>query len=268
MNIDSYFMKTDDVTQRLINEIREGILSNETRLPPEVELAQRLGVSRNAIRESLARLEREGLVTRKHGVGTLINRHVFMAESRLDLNLELIPTLENTGKKAETAFVHLHRKAVDGEIAASLQLAPEQEVLVVERLICADGAPAIYCVDYIPAGDVVTAELTEADFRPSVFAFLKKFCGTEVTMNLAELRAIPALGQGCGQPVAAGGRAGAVPVRGRVQPDGGTRPVFGGIFQGPGDPPDDPQEKNLTVREETECSASSETKRFSGSVSG
>src|SRR5690242_3505473 len=39
-------------------------------LPKEVELANRLGVSRNTIRQATNRLEHEGLLIRKKGVGT------------------------------------------------------------------------------------------------------------------------------------------------------------------------------------------------------
>src|SRR6201994_4570334 len=41
-------------------------------LPKEVELANRLGVSRNTIRQATNKLECEGLLTRKKGVGTTV----------------------------------------------------------------------------------------------------------------------------------------------------------------------------------------------------
>ncbi|MFP9097971.1 GntR family transcriptional regulator [Flavobacterium sp. RHBU_24] len=42
-------------------------------LPREVELSQRLGVSRNTIRQAANKLENEGLITRKKGVGTKVS---------------------------------------------------------------------------------------------------------------------------------------------------------------------------------------------------
>src|SRR5882762_10891175 len=41
-------------------------------LPKEVELANRLGVSRNTIRQATNKLENEGLIVRKKGVGTRV----------------------------------------------------------------------------------------------------------------------------------------------------------------------------------------------------
>src|SRR5260370_15352653 len=43
-----------------------------TFLPKEVELANRLGVSRNTIRQATNKLENEGLIIRKKGVGTRV----------------------------------------------------------------------------------------------------------------------------------------------------------------------------------------------------
>src|SRR5882724_5201363 len=41
-------------------------------LPKEVEMANRLGVSRNTIRQATNKLEHEGLIIRKKGVGTRV----------------------------------------------------------------------------------------------------------------------------------------------------------------------------------------------------
>lgn len=48
---------SEKVTQILLHEIRNGDFSGLDSLPPEVELAEKFNVSRNVIRESLARLE-------------------------------------------------------------------------------------------------------------------------------------------------------------------------------------------------------------------
>lgn len=42
-------------------------------LPKEIELAKKLGVSRNTIRQATNKLEYEGLITRKKGVGTKVS---------------------------------------------------------------------------------------------------------------------------------------------------------------------------------------------------
>ena len=81
------------IMHRILQEIKTGIYQNLSRLPPEVEIAETLGVSRTVVRDSLSILEREGFVTRKHGLGTIINRHVLSVVTRIDLEKEFLVML-------------------------------------------------------------------------------------------------------------------------------------------------------------------------------
>lgn len=183
---------SERITKLLLHEIQDGEFSEMDALPPEVDLAERFQVSRNIIRECLARLEREGWVIRKHGVGTLINKHVVHVETRMDLNFELSQTLEMNGRRAETALVRFRREPASRTVAEQLQIPEGEEVLRVSRLIKADGKPVIYCIDYLPVSLVVDESYQQADFEPPIFHFLDKFCGNAtVETNLAEVRALP-----------------------------------------------------------------------------
>lgn len=61
---------------RIARQIEElalaGPLGEETMLPPEIELAERLGASRGTVRRAIADLEREGLLWRRAGKGTYV----------------------------------------------------------------------------------------------------------------------------------------------------------------------------------------------------
>lgn len=62
----------DSVVNQIRSQIMEGKLPRGNRIPPELELAERLGVSRNTVREALRILEAEGLVQRsKRGTTVL-----------------------------------------------------------------------------------------------------------------------------------------------------------------------------------------------------
>lgn len=183
---------SERITKLLLHEIQDGEFSEMDALPPEVDLAERFQVSRNIIRECLARLEREGWVIRKHGVGTLINKHVVHVETRMDLNFELSQTLEMNGRRAETALVRFRREPASRTVADQLKIPEGEEVLRVSRLIKADGKPVIYCIDYLPVSLVADESYQQADFEPPIFHFLDKFCGSAtVETNLAEVRALP-----------------------------------------------------------------------------
>jgi len=62
----------DGVCTRLSEIIRNEQTSGDEWLPPERELAEKLGVSRPVIREATKRLELQGLLEVQHGVGTRV----------------------------------------------------------------------------------------------------------------------------------------------------------------------------------------------------
>jgi GntR family transcriptional regulator, transcriptional repressor for pyruvate dehydrogenase complex len=62
----------DAVTDRLRGEILAGRLPPGVRIPSERELSFALGVNRLTLRSALARLEALGLITTRHGAGTLV----------------------------------------------------------------------------------------------------------------------------------------------------------------------------------------------------
>lgn len=179
------------VTQSLLYEIRYGAFSDQDTLPPEMDLAERYRVSRNIVRECLTKLEREGWLVRKRGVGTLINKIVVQAETRIDLNYEMMQTIEMSGKTASSASIRSKRVPAYAAAAEKLEIAEGDPVLRVSRVILADGKPAIFCIDFIPERLIVSDGYAAADFTPPIYQFLKKFCSSEVEISLAELRAMP-----------------------------------------------------------------------------
>ncbi|PWG61361.1 GntR family transcriptional regulator [Spiribacter halobius] len=64
--------RAESLLERLRERVRETDANGERRLPPERELARELDVGRRSVRDALARLEAEGIIWRKRGVGTVI----------------------------------------------------------------------------------------------------------------------------------------------------------------------------------------------------
>lgn len=71
MNLSSLKSTTlvDQVCTALAQELRAELEHGEGWLPPEREMALKLGVSRTVLREATKRLELQGLIEIKHGVG-------------------------------------------------------------------------------------------------------------------------------------------------------------------------------------------------------
>lgn len=66
----------DEIAEQLRDRILKETLSPGQRLPTEQALGAQFGVSRNVIREAIARLKLTGLVETRHGVGTFVKQDI------------------------------------------------------------------------------------------------------------------------------------------------------------------------------------------------
>lgn len=180
-------MQIQSVRSRLLREMKEGAYRYSGKLPPEGVLAERLSISRTQLRDSLAQLEREGFISRHQGVGTVINRHVLAVPVRMDMEIEFMQMIAQSGHEPSLLSTE-HELVPAGEaVAQRLAISSGDTVLKVIRLIGADGKPAIYCEDYIPTMLIKKKDYSEQDLQKPIFSFLKQFCGLEPHMDLTEV---------------------------------------------------------------------------------
>ena len=69
--------RLQQVKEYLLHYIEQAHLQRNDQLPSESSMAEKLGVSRNTLREAYVSLENEGIIVRRHGIGT------FVAHSRV-----------------------------------------------------------------------------------------------------------------------------------------------------------------------------------------
>lgn len=178
------------IIEQLLYEIQTGKYSKLQKLPPEVEIAEDYGVSRTLIRDCLMTLEQEGIITRKLGVGTVINKHVLDVVTRMDLEVEFFDMVAQAGYKPGIAFVNINESVIDEAVARKLHINKDDLLVSVEKVITADGKPAIYCTDYFPKKLIKHKSPDYEMLRKPIFDFLKEFCNLEVYMDLTEVKAI------------------------------------------------------------------------------
>lgn len=72
---------SDVIEQRLEHLIFEGTLRPGEKLPPERELAKQFDVSRPSVREAIQTLEAKGLLSRRQGGGTFVQKQMWQSFS-------------------------------------------------------------------------------------------------------------------------------------------------------------------------------------------
>ena len=175
------------IRAQLLTAMKEGEYAACERLPRESVLAEKLGISRTQLRDILASLEREGFITRRHGVGTIINRHVLNAHTRMDIEVEFLDMIRQSGFTPAVASVQVSEGTADASIAAKLNMEEGDPILRVSRLCTADGKPAIYCEDVLNKA-LAKGDYTIKDLKLPIFHFLQQFCGVYSYLDLTDLK--------------------------------------------------------------------------------
>lgn len=178
--------------RKILMEMQEGMYRDMERLPPELEISREFGVSRTVVRDSLAMLEQEGFISRKHGLGTVINHHVLKIKTRIDIEKEFSEMICDAGYAPSVQLLDIRETTAGERVGSILGIPADGEVIKISRVACADGVPAIYYVDTIDKGKIVDFDYTRQDLQENIFAFLRKYCGVEVCTDLTEVQAVNA----------------------------------------------------------------------------
>lgn len=176
---------------QLLNEMRSGTYANASHLPRESELASIMGISRTQLRDILAVLECEGFITRRHGVGTIINRHVLNMPNRIDMESEFLEMIHASGYTPSVAFVRSSEGPATAYEAEKLALEEGTMLLRSEKLCTANKRPAIYCQDMF-AYEFLKSDVDDHDLKASVFQVLQNKCRLNCYMDMANLQPVVA----------------------------------------------------------------------------
>ncbi|MHB1405304.1 MAG: GntR family transcriptional regulator [Desulfitobacteriaceae bacterium] len=163
------------------------VQNGEQWLPSEEELANRLGISRLTVREALTVLEREGVVARFQGRGTMINHFAQRLTSRIDFAREIGKFIQEAGYEFTVDEVSHEWRLSNSVEDAKLALDDEQELMVVEKRFLADGNPAAFCIDRIPKKLFKSLDFSSEDLFQSMFAFVEKYCRCSLTHDVIEI---------------------------------------------------------------------------------
>jgi len=140
---------TDATSEVLQRAILDGTFAPGSRLPSELELIPMLGVSRTTLREALKRLEEQGLIVRRRGLGTYVQEKSIVKD--LNTNFGISEMITAAGMKPGARSNTVQRKKATAEAAAALAVAEGAPVVVVERVRTADERPVVLSQDMVSA---------------------------------------------------------------------------------------------------------------------
>ncbi|HXQ37094.1 MAG TPA: GntR family transcriptional regulator [Anaerolineales bacterium] len=182
---------TEVAQQELRQAITRGTFRPGSQLPTEAELCEMLGVSRTVVREALRVLEDDGLVARRHGVGTFVRNHPIL--KNLNFNFGITEMIESAGLKPGTSHLAIQTENADQEKAEQLRVAVGTPLITVERVRTADGRPVVYSLDTL-----TESLLQRADFDPqllrtaSIYNVLQTSLGQVIEYGIARLMPVAA----------------------------------------------------------------------------
>jgi GntR family transcriptional regulator len=128
---------------QIAERLRASVLAGEFRvgdkLPSESDLNREFGVSRTTARAALDKLEHEGLIVRKSGKGSIV------VPKRVDQPLKALggfgADMRARGLDPSYRTLSVARRRPNAEAAAALGMTEPGEILTIDRVLCADGAP-------------------------------------------------------------------------------------------------------------------------------
>ena len=182
---------TEVAQQELRQAITGGAYRPGSQLPTEAALCEMLGVSRTVVREALRVLEDDGLVARRHGVGTFVRNHAIL--KNLNFNFGITEMIESAGLKSGTSHLAIQTENADQEKAEQLHVPVGTSLITVERVRTADGRPVVYSLDTL-----TESLLQRADFNPqllltqSIYNILQNSLGQVIEYGIARLLPVAA----------------------------------------------------------------------------
>ncbi|WP_130731498.1 GntR family transcriptional regulator [Komagataeibacter xylinus] len=160
------------VGDRLRDLIATSALRRGDAMPPERELAERIGVSRVTIRKAFEELVGAGILSQKPGAGTFVSGRI---EQPLSILQSFSEDMRARGHEPGSIWLDKHVARTSPDEAMALGIAPTARVMRLKRIRTANGQPmavetAVISTQYLDDPDSVGnsfyAALRDHDLLP------------------------------------------------------------------------------------------------------
>lgn len=176
----------------ILSNIRNGVWSEDDKLPSEDDLAKYFGVSRGTVRRAIGELVNEGVLKRLHGHGTFVAKPGHEYKIDTDNFLSFLEEMERTGVKVDTQVI---AKGVAIPSPTLIKyLGNVKEVCYIKRIRKSDGKLIMFSIDHLPC-QIFRDAVEKYDDSKSVYAFLERNYNVRISKVKRLFYAISAQGE-------------------------------------------------------------------------
>ncbi len=184
----------------MVNTAHEG-----DRLPSEDQLARLWDVSRPTVRSALTRLETEGYLVRRHGMGSYVSKPPLVYPP-IDSLLSVFEIVRRSGFTPAVTHVQIDAVPITPKIQLAMGSAVHGSVNRIVRTVTADGIPAIYLLDFLslPPDDGTIQQFdgeTLSQFLRDTYNLSLTYAMTTISVSGASPEVCQALAIAPGAPV-------------------------------------------------------------------
>ncbi|RLC76750.1 MAG: hypothetical protein DRJ03_14150 [Chloroflexi bacterium] len=162
--------RLNQVKAHLLNYITQNHLKRNDQLPSETAIAKTLGVSRNTLREAYISLENEGIIVRRHGIGTFVAHSPVIRDSLNDFS-PFAQIIQDSGYTPNFQTLSMSFEHAPVDVYDAFGIPSSEKLRCIKRIVRADQRPVIYVDDYM-APAVEAAALNWDAFDGNTVHFL------------------------------------------------------------------------------------------------
>ena len=162
---------------------------NSATLGGELGIAEQLGVARPALREAIARLEAMGVVYRRQGAATVVNRDALQLAGRFDEQGDFSEVIKASGASPTMHFEGCEDIELTGTDADIFDVPDGTPAVKITKRWDAGATPARVAIDTLPLHPGDSGEIDPAE---SILTLAERLRGEPVTWELALPTAVSA----------------------------------------------------------------------------
>ena len=180
----------EPIYKTIENYIKELINSKTLKqgdlIPSEKQLSEEFDVTRMTVRSALNNLVKEGYITRRRGIGSIV------LGCKIYDNISAISgftkEMSNKGYKVSNAVEGVKIVEADEELVNNLNLLPGENVWEVKRIRLADDIKVSYMVTYMPVK--LFPNLNKKHCEGSLYEYIEQSCGYKISVSERAVEAV------------------------------------------------------------------------------